>query len=811
MRNYFTFLLLVVLSACAQKTESPPIASEVISKPSLPAEIGTHAFEVFVSLTGNDTNSGTMEEPFLTIEKALSAVKDNNLKGIPEKGSAIWLREGVYRINKTINITANENNLEILAYPKEKVRITGAKLLDPSWFSVANATSRMNSNGVGSILEIDLPAHGISNYGNLLVRGFARTNKGAMDLQVDGETQTLARWPNKDDHQEQPALTGNTLNLYGTSNPDVSGSYTKIGVNDSLPVFKKDTLVNGKQYHLYHRTWVYNGNGFSAWFLTTSAIGSYPVNTDAWWYFYGNTFSSLKSGYLGTGFVLLEPLDHIKHGYASTMSPLTDKSFSYVPEKLAKWTSAPDAWIEGQMAWLWSDNQVPVSSINTNTNEINLGATPYLSSATTLAEGMPWYIFNLLEELDQPNEWYLDRSSGKLYWWPSKPLNQSLIEVTSLDGDLFLLNNASNVILRNLIVDSSWQNGISIKNGSNNLIKNVIVKNVGVTGIMVNNGLNHKISYSYVSDTGETGVSLVGGDRVTLTAAGHIVENSEIIRSGRISRMAPLVSLGGVGNTATHNHLHDAYSRAVLFIGNDHQVTWNNVYDVCKSTSDAGAIYTGRDWGARGNKINYNYIHDINTIFDGGYGVHGIYLDDAVSGIEVKGNYVYNVSGHAIQHGGGRDNIMTDNILVKNGDALAPDTRGYDWWKAGNPYWVAGTMLTNLKALGYQSTIWTQRYPEAAAIPNDWSVITANDGNPWLYPVGSVFSRNVGFANTKWITAPAVTAWYADFSNNLDNTDPLFVDEPNRDLTLRQDSPVRQIQGIQVTPFKEIGILPVTP
>jgi hypothetical protein len=227
---------------------------------------------------------------------------------------------------------------------------------------------------------------------------------------------------------------------------------------------------------------------------------------------------------------------------------------------------------------------------------------------------------------------------------------------------------------------------------------------------------------------------------------------------------------------------------------------------VITASSDAGAIYTGRDWGARGNLIKNNFVHHISSIFKKGYGVHGIYLDDAVSGIQVEGNVVYAVDGKAIQHGGGRDDIIINNVLARNGTALATDTRAHDWWKAGNASWVAGEMLTALKALNYQSALWSTRYPACAAIPNNWATITANEGNPWLYPQGTVFSRNIGYANTTWINTLAPTLWFAEIKNNIGNQDPLFVDEANLDLTLKPGSPALAVPGFVSIPFKSIGL-----
>ena len=57
--------------------------------------------------------------------------------------------------------------------------------------------------------------------------------------------------------------------------------------------------------------------------------------------------------------------------------------------------------------------------------------------------------------------------------------------------------------------------------------------------------------------------------------------------------------------------------------------------------NDAGAIYTGRDWGYRGTIIRHNIIRDLASIFGGS---HGVYLDDAVSGMIVVGNHVIDAS-----------------------------------------------------------------------------------------------------------------------------------------------------------------------
>jgi hypothetical protein len=267
--------------------------------------------------------------------------------------------------------------------------------------------------------------------------------------------------------------------------------------------------------------------------------------------------------------------------------------------------------------------------------------------------------------------------------------------------------------------------------------------------------------------------------------------------------------MSGAGNIIAHNHLHDAPHSAIIFSGNDHLIELNHIHDVLKFSSDAGAIYTGRDWGYRGNEIRHNFIHHLSTSFEG-YGTQGIYLDDCVSGIHVHGNVLYRISSSAVQNGGGRDNIIENNLMVKCGSALIADSRGLvainhtpgDSWN----------MLERLAAGGirYQDPPWSLRYPALAAIPSDWAVLTAT-GARWLYPEGCVFARNLGFGNGSFAnesngSGTGTFNKYASFADNVQDSDPLFVDEARLDLRLQPGSPALAIPGFQPIPFEQIGI-----
>jgi hypothetical protein len=272
----------------------------------------------------------------------------------------------------------------------------------------------------------------------------------------------------------------------------------------------------------------------------------------------------------------------------------------------------------------------------------------------------------------------------------------------------------------------------------------------------------------------------------------------------------PGVSINDDGNRARNNSIHDSPHAAILYGGNDHTIALNDIHDACLYTADAGAIYAGRDWGARGNVIANNYLHAITSFLS--TDVSAIYLDDCLSGITVQGNIVDGVGSYGVLHGGGRDDLMTDNVLAHCGGAgLSADARCLTWLPQGTPNDTPGDswdLLGKLEAENYQKDPWASAFPACAAIPDDWNTIIAPDAG-WLLPQGTTFSRNIGYANGTWIQqedSHALPAYAATADDVGDAGNP-FVDEDAGDMRLT-DAAIASVPGLQTVPFSSIGIQP---
>ena len=292
-------------------------------------------------------------------------------------------------------------------------------------------------------------------------------------------------------------------------------------------------------------------------------------------------------------------------------------------------------------------------------------------------------------------------------------------------------------------------------------------------------------------------MQLSGGDRRTLTPAGHVVENCDIHHFSRLLlTYTPGVDLHGVGHRVAHNHLHDAPHTAVLLHGNDHVVELNEIDHVCTQTGDAGAFYMGRDWTERGNVVRHNFFHDLGIFGYGRHGVRAVYLDDCASGTTIFGNVFLRCT-RAVLIGGGRDNRVENNLFVHCEPAIQLDGRGQcltEQWRD----MVYNTMLPRLEEMSHHEPPYADRYPQLADLD---AVYQAGAG---FEPTGNVIVNNLCYGGRWLLTLRDVDPHLLPDDGNLIGVDPGFADEPNDDLRLATGSLAYEA-GMQAIPFDRIG------
>jgi len=466
-------------------------------------------------------------------------------------------------------------------------------------------------------------------------------------------------------------------------------------------------------------------------------------------------------------------------------------SFTYINRRVERWKASDDIWMHGYWFQDWADKYLQVKSFDRKHKQLVIRP-PH--SGYGYKKGARYRYINVLEELDAPKEYYLDAKSGILYFWPPRASRNLETSVSVLKDPVVLCKGVSHVIFEGITIASSRGDAVRIEGGSNVTVKDCTIRNIGNKGIVVRGGQQHSVINCVVTQTGSAGVQLSGGDRKTLRPANHVVENCDISHFGKWFRTYHTgILLSGVGIRASHNELHEAPHCAIHYNGNDHVIEYNEIYKTCLETSDVGAIYTTRDWTARGTKIRYNYIHD-NAKYKGHLGAIGIYLDDFTSGQEVYGNVVVR-SHKGIQHCSGRDNLIANNILA--GCSVGIHVNNRHWaHKLVNGRKGSWDMYGKLNRVPYKGPAYA-KYPNLAKIM---------DEEP-LSPRYNVIQQNILVDCSQPFRidrneekAPKCN----DIKSNHIVRNPGFVSPAKGDYSLRARSPLLRA-GFKNIPVDRIG------
>ncbi|MBK9389607.1 MAG: right-handed parallel beta-helix repeat-containing protein [Bacteroidetes bacterium] len=490
--------------------------------------------------------------------------------------------------------------------------------------------------------------------------------------------------------------------------------------------------------------------------------------------------------------------------------------FLYSDERISKWTNEKDAWVHGYWFWDWSEQRHKVLSINPGKKLIEL-VPPYHNYG--YRTGQWFYGFNLLSEIDEPGEYYIDRSDGIIYFYPPSPILESKSYV-SVNESIISMKNVTFVTIEGLILEGCTGTAIEMEKCNNCIIAGCTIRNTGNNGVVIDEGFNNGVKSCDIFEAGGGGIKITGGDRKTLTPSGNFADNNHIHHIARLKRVYyPGISVSGVGNIISHNLIEHIPHMAIFFAGNENIIEYNDLNDVCYESNDAGAIYAGRNWTMRGNVIRYNYLRNISG-FEG-KGCVGIYLDDAFASADITGNVFSKVS-RAMMIGGGRDNRVINNIFVDCIPSIHVDARGLGWMENLHiPDWIKeaeekGTIL----GIAYNKPPYSERYPSLVNILSD---------EPRA-PKGNIISNNICYGGV-WDKAAGFWGMaiekkarpYLTMENNIVSpdsevedslsksltiSDPLFVVKNNpekSDFQLDAESPAVKSGFVQI-PFDRIGL-----
>ncbi len=623
----------------------------------------TYGKEIFVAVDGDDvTGDGTKENPYATIEMARDVIAS---EALPEGGVIVYFREGNYPISQSIEFDETHSGtadkpIKYTAYNNEEVTFNGAVSIPMSDMELVDEANsefyRIHDDAVGKVYVAEISSLGIEG----------------KNLQVVGHS------------AEGVQFTG----LFDSMN--FSESYFTVNLNDepmTLSRFpnKDETILSSA----------------GAGFIKTTSVpykGSAPRNwaTDAILGGWGDPY---------------EPGDENDN--------FKIKSTYITADQLASWQSGIDedldrndaggqgAWMDGYWGTDYSNQTVPIAEINGDT--ITAGLLSQYSLGQFNAGFIKFYVYNLLEELDIPGEWYIDQitdeNSFKLYFYPPEGTDMTsetdLVNIPNLNEVMINIDGASHITFDGIDMKNANAGIFNVTGGDYNSVENAEIKHIGGDLSTIKNSEDGDIPKHNGFNMCEIefidgGVQLAGGNDMTLERGYNYVKNSTFTTFSMQNRSYnPAVDISGVGNIVSNCVFTDAPHNAIMYGvggsgGAEALMEFLEIYNVIHEADDQGAIYTGRDTLHRGSIIRNCYIHDVSSDHVGDKNT-AIYLDDSKGGVLILDCVLEN-STLGIKSGG-RNVEMIGNIIVNQESGIVVDPSGYI--STGYTYQHGTGLITN--------------------------------------------------------------------------------------------------------------------
>ena len=523
--------------------------------------------------------------------------------------------------------------------------------------------------------------------------------------------------------------------------------------------------------------------------------------------------------------------------------------FEYTDSRHDKWIGQKDIWLKGTFMYGFADDNILVETIDAKKKQIKL-AKPSLYGVGSGRDFRHYVAYNILEELDSPGEWYVDKKSGILYFWPPSSINDASIMISNLEDPIICLEGASYVTIRDLTIEVGRGIGIYMERGSNNLIAGCTVRNIGTSGIFMGQGAkqtfpfvthddyegvpisrrvgnlqghiykytnwdrkagsNHGILSCNVYNTGSGGIYLSGGSKSKLIPGNNYVENCKVHDYNRRNKFLwSGINIDGCGNRIAHCEIFNSEWQGIYVHGNEHLFEYNNIHHVTSNSDDTSPWYIGRDPSDRGNVLRYNYFHHCGNPNRMNM---GIYCDDSSTDVLIFGNVFYKMY---TKHGmlfsnSGWDLKMKNNIVIEPISYTAEiSAHYYTWAKNGvrAAFGENGLFRTRLlESVNIYQSPYSERYPD---LMNYLNPIV--DGKEWegMRAKRNVLSKNliVGGPENPLHLIGGEHAQCEYVNNYRTDEDPGFVDYKNENFNLKPNSKVfEKIPGFKALPFDKMGL-----
>jgi hypothetical protein len=135
------------------------------------------------------------------------------------------------------------------------------------------------------------------------------------------------------------------------------------------------------------------------------------------------------------------------------------RTFRYAAADDRAWARPEEAEVLVFPRYNWWNNLVRVATRDRATRTIQLAA----DCSYAIRPGDRYYVRNVREELDAPGEWYLDRATATLYFWPPDGADLATVSAPVLRSLLELAPGTAHVTFRGFVLEGCEGTAVTFK------------------------------------------------------------------------------------------------------------------------------------------------------------------------------------------------------------------------------------------------------------------------------------------------------------------------------------------------------------
>jgi hypothetical protein len=712
--------------------------------------------EIHVSIKGNNRNPGSVDSPLASLEAARDlARKIKTNKSNFSDTTKVIIHGGLYEINSSLILDEQDGGSDEapviwIAAAGEDVRISGGRRLSAKEFTpVKNKQilKRLLANAHGKVLEIDLHALGIRNFGKHIQYGHGLSVVASpMELFFKGEPMILAQYPNKG-----AMKIGAVIDM---------GSVPRIGDKSNRgAVF---TFTDDR-----HARWAGQED---IWIQGTFNYG------------FADDYSQIAN--IDTINKLVKLLKPHLYGVASGTDFQSYKAINILEEldSPGEWYADPNT----GMLYFW-----PPASLKNESIQLSILEEPIVS-----IEGVRnLRIEGITIEVGRGMGIYMERCNSVVI---------AGCTIRNLGTCGILMGQGARVLDETTSIDD--YKGIPQSREIGSLQNHFYSNNAWNRNAGEQNG----ILSCEIYNTGSGGVFLSGGDKKTLHRGNSYVENCKVHDYNRRNKFNwSGIIVDGVGNSVRHCEIYNSDWQGIYVHGNDHLFEYNHIHDVTLNSNDTSPWYIGRNPSDRGNVLRYNYFNNCGNPNRMNMGIYcddsstDVYVfGNVFNNMKTNHGMLFSNTGW--------DLVMKNNIIINPISHTAVISAHYYTWAAntGNSLFGKDGLLRKRleKEIQFNEPPYSTNYPELLTYLDE---IKEKEEWAGMRSKGNLFEDNliVGGPEDPVLLMGGTHAQLSSKNNWRTREDPGFVDMKNENYMLKADAKVfKMIPGFQKIAFEKMGL-----